>query len=486
MASPLLSCFTLVGDSNVRRHLTSANTRGAPLRAAAKFIPSGGKMSVLSATLESVDPHADACVLACLTNLLTGSNSAQSASTVTLKVESTLRTFFQKVFSFGTSRPSLSVFIVPPMYRTTPLWYRDGLSEVCQRFSSEFMALRPPGNVFLLPSFAKVSLESDGVHLDPTSGLEYILYLFEAPQEILRKSTLSTSEQICLSGEDTRALGDRVLALEQDHARLSKAFEHDAAVQAELLDLHENVRCEQFFMIQGLPRIEKVDIKTWSDRAKVDVGHILEEMGLSFPIRYIQNSTGRGKDSKVLYKVCMHTVEASRTIRDKFGLYFAGGKDTRPPSLAKISIRNCVTTATLARVAILQLLAKRYKESNPGSRTQVISYEPRPLLRLTPPPDASDKRIQSFTFVEAVTKLPVNFSKDEIDGLLKRVSPRLHGSLKSTLIVLDDDMVRKRNFRKKSGKSSDQASGSETSKTPDGQSRKRGPGTPASGPSSKK
>ena len=348
-----------------------------------------------------------------------------------------------------------------------------------QRFAQTFAEVEHPANVHLLPSFAKVQLEADGVHLNPISGLDFVLYLFESAEDIMSRKLLSTSEQVELQGSEARLVSDRVAVLEQDHARLHRSYELQSAVNAELLDLHENIRFEPFFMIQGLPRIPKTDPKQWSERAKSDVAKILSDMGFSDPIQFVLNSTGRGKDSRVMYKVKMETAEVSRSIRSKFGSYFAGGQDARPASLASVSIRNCVTIATLARIAILQLLARRYKDSNPGSKTQVITYEPRPILRLTPPQGASDRRVQTFNFIEAVSKLPVNFSQDEIDGLLKRISPSLHGRLRATLVVVDDDMVKKKKVFKKStgaaGSSADQGKSESTElTTPEGQNgRKR-------------
>ena len=120
-----------------------------------------------------------------------------------------------------------------------------------------------------------------------------------------------------------------------------------------------------------------------------------------------------------------------------------GGK-VRPELLKGISIRNCLTTATLARIAILQLYGKRYEESNPGSSYKVIGYEPRPVLKIFPASDATDKRIQLYNFIEAVSTLPSSFSETKIDKLLKRISPKLHGSLKSLLVVVSDDMFKSR------------------------------------------
>ena len=377
------------------------------------------------------------------------------------------------------------------MYRTVPQWYREGIAEVLIKFSSLYSAVTDkPANLFLLPSFASPKLEADGVHLDPYSGLQYVLHLFDSAQAAVLRKALPVEDKVAQLVDESFGVESRLSSLEQDHARLNSRFERQVAHDAELLDIDENIRNESFFMIQGLPRLTRLDPKEWNARARADVDRVLREMGFEHTCQFVQNSTGKGKDSKTLYKAKVKSAEVSREIRDRFGRYFAGGNDSRPESLRQITIRNCVTPATLGRVAILQLLGKRYRESNPGSRVQVIAYESRPLLKLTPPPGASDKRVQSFTFIEAVTKLPTNFSQDEIDGLLKRISSRLHSNLRSLFIVLNEDMVKK--FRKPKKSADSPPSGSESTpgrsgdSSSSGRRRKRGPQTPGTGPSSKK
>ena len=242
--------------------------------------------------------------------------------------------------------------------------------------------------------------------------------------------------------QSSQALENRVVVLEQDHSRLSRCFDFQSATAAELFDYEENVRNKSFIMVQGLRPLPKVDWQEWQRQACQDVAGVLSAMGFEHEVKFILNSTGRGQDSKTLYKAQLGSREISRAIRDKFSSYFAGGKDARPASIATVSIRNCVTPGTLARIAVLQLLAKRYKESNPGSHTQVVAYESRPLLKLTPPPDASDKRQMTFSYMEAITKLPTSFTTDEYDTLLKRISPRLHSNLKSLLYILSEDMLK--------------------------------------------
>jgi hypothetical protein len=241
-------------------------------------------------------------------------------------------------------------------------------------------------------------------------------------------------------------------------------------------------------MIQGLPRIPKMDTESWQARAKDDVSKIITLlMGKAYPVSFVQNSTGRGKDAKTLYRVKMESASVSRSIREKFGSFFSGNKDTRPEQLQSISIRNCVTPGTLARIAVLQLLGSRYKSSNVGSKFQVIGYEPRPLLKLIPSPDAEDKRIQVYNYVEAITKLPTAFSPTEIDGLLKRVSPKLHGSLKSTFGVLDDDMVRSRSGKHKAKGPAETSTSAFDHLSSPRRASKRGPSPSGSGsPSAKK
>ena len=138
----------------------------------------------------------------------------------------------------------------------------------------------------------------------------------------------------------------------------------------------------------------------------------------------------------------------------------------------------------------------------------MISYEPRPVLKLTPGPGVADRRVQSYNFIEAVTKLPTNFRQTEVVGLLKRISPRLHDSLSLLFIVLNEDMVSKK--KKQSPKKArsgtaagcvaeaeveveDTDSSPQSDTSPSGSSRagvrhgrKRAPPTPGSAPSAKK
>ena len=433
-------CFTIVGDSNIKWNMTPTNCRDRPLMSGAQVIQCG-HIGMLSTSFGAVRAESTICVVSCITNFLSSSSGSDSAAH---RVEPVLLEVLEKLTEFSTLRPDILLFICPPMYRLAPIWYREGLPEILQKFSDVMKAR--PDNSFLMPSFPTPQFQSDGVHLSPYSGLEFVLHLFDSVKTILDVKELDPEARSVVSNEATRVLEDRMMVLEQDHRRLNQKFEFKSAVDAELLDWQENIRNESFFMVQGLKRLPKLEPREWQERAKRDVlGVISIVLGRDCPVKYIKNSTGKGKDAKTLYKVAMSSPVLSAEIRDTFGSYFLKGSGkVRPESLKGISIRNCVTTATLARIAILQLYGKRYEESNPGSSYKVIGYEPRPVLKIFPASDSTDRRIQSYNFIEAVSTLPSSFTETEIDELLNRISPKLHGSLKSILVVVSDDMLKSR------------------------------------------
>lgn len=203
-------------------------------------------------------------------------------------------------------------------------------------------------------------------------------------------------------------------------------MESKSAEDAELFDYQLNIRYENCFTITG-----------------------------EYPIIVVLNATSKRKDTPATYHVQLSKVEDSAEIRKKFGTHFLGGRDTRPPAVKAFSITNRVTPATSVRVPILKTLGQRYVASNPGPRFQNILYEPRPLLKLTTP-DAADRRVQSYNFIEAIRTLPVNFTQDELSQIIRTVSPKLYGKLRSLFNVISDDMVKRFTGAGKSSKSSGQ------------------------------
>jgi len=160
--------YVLIGDSNVRRNINDVNRRACPPLASTKFIPCTSS-SVFDECLNRVSADCDVVLVSCITNFLTDSDEDSSAGK---RVEPVIVEFRDLLTSFAQKLSGCSVLVAPPMYRTHPVWYRDGLPEVLTKFSSCMSICG--GKLRLLPSFATPEYEADGVHLTSYSGLEFI------------------------------------------------------------------------------------------------------------------------------------------------------------------------------------------------------------------------------------------------------------------------------------------------------------------------
>lgn len=275
-----------------------------------------------------------------------------------------------------------------------------------------------------------------------------------------------------------------MMASKQDHKRLNSCFEAKVAVDSELADFQENVRNEVYFVVSGLPRIpQDIRGREWQARAVSDVQKLIRSiLGKELPIIVVQNITGRGAEAPTRYHVRMEFAAHSQEIRSKFGSFFVGGIDRRPSHLSGISISNRITPGTQVRIAVLRLLAKRYETSNPGGKAKVIGFESRPIIRLTPPPESSEKRVRTFTYMEAIRSLPTNFSTAETKPILERIDPQFKGRLRSIFVVLSDDHYEGRPRGRRDGRS-----GAPESEGTEIAARKRGRDTsPSDGPDPKR
>ena len=432
--------FTLVGDSNVRRYVNKASVRANPAMKTAQVLPCG-HLAIFKSTLSQVRAESNLCIMACLTNFLT---KAEGPEFVSQRIDPTLGEIREVLDEVCSANPDRIYLVSPPMYRTTPVWYREGLPEILTTFS-QMMNQDKPANLILLPSFPTPAFGEDGVHLTPFSGLEFMMHLFDSSEEALASIDLPVEANAAKNSENTRVLEDRVMALEQDHRRLNKVVEDKIAIDAEAADFHANERMQDFFVVAGLKAISS-DLmgKAWQDQAMKDVKEFIKLlMGKKMDVVYVKNATARHKNAEVAYNVQMRHVADSKAIRDKFGAYFVGGEH-RPPHLKKFSVRNRVTPETKVRLAILQVIAKRYKTANPDAKVQAIGYETRPMLKITPGTGVADRRTRTYTFVDAVKAHPTNFGGEDLDFIMKKVNSRLQGQLRSLFIVLPDDVFKKR------------------------------------------
>ena len=434
--------FSIVGDSNVRNFINKTSCRANPLLKTAQVL-SCGSIEIFRSSLEAVQEASNVVIVSCVTAFLA---SADGPDSVTRRIDPVLQDFRSALSDACSAHPNRSYTIAPPMYRTHPVWYREGLPEVLTQFSSALLPDAPP-NLFLLQNFATPEFEDNGIHLTSYSGLEYVIHLFDAAQDSIDRQNLTDTEVIFQNCESNRVLEDRVMALEQDHRRLNKVVEKKTAINAEISDFRTNEKWEGWFIVSGFEKLSSDLVgKPWQDAAVRQVQEVIRLlMGKEMPIIVVQNATKRIPNAEVTYSVRMVELSDSKAIRNKFGSFFlgGGGVERRPPGLRHISIQNRVTPETRTRIAIMKLLAARYRDSNPGSRVKVIGYDPRPVMKVTPASNATDRRVRSYYYVDAVRKFPTNFTPEEITPILRRINPDLAGQIRSLFICLSDDQFRK-------------------------------------------
>ena len=147
-------CFTIVGHSNIKWNMTPMNCRDRPLMSGAQVIQCG-HIGMLSTSFGAVRAESTICVVSCITNFLSSSSGSDSAAH---RVEPVLLEVLEKLTEFSTLRPDILLFICPPIYRLAPIWYREGLPEILQKFSDVMKAR--PDNSFLMPSFPTPQFQS--------------------------------------------------------------------------------------------------------------------------------------------------------------------------------------------------------------------------------------------------------------------------------------------------------------------------------------
>jgi hypothetical protein len=77
-----------------------------------------------------------------------------------------LITFPKGIFIFGPK-----VYLMPPMYRECPFWYKRNFSQISAAFTSAFR--QPVGHTFALASYTDPTFERDGIHLTEDDGIRY-------------------------------------------------------------------------------------------------------------------------------------------------------------------------------------------------------------------------------------------------------------------------------------------------------------------------
>lgn len=109
--------FSLVGDSNVKRHMSPINRRDRPAMEDAQVIPCS-KLSMFQQCLRSVRESSDVCIVSCVSNFLSDTDS--SSSSMAQRLDPIYKEFFTKLVEACHANSNRTYFVCPPMFRTFP------------------------------------------------------------------------------------------------------------------------------------------------------------------------------------------------------------------------------------------------------------------------------------------------------------------------------------------------------------------------------
>ena len=95
--------FALIGDSNVRRHMSTQNCRDRPQMIHAQ-VKSCGHLDAFDEVVRSIKPEVTIVILACITNFITSSEGASTSAS--LRVEPVLKELRDLLMSICQDKPN--------------------------------------------------------------------------------------------------------------------------------------------------------------------------------------------------------------------------------------------------------------------------------------------------------------------------------------------------------------------------------------------
>ena len=435
--------FSIIGDSNVRRNMTAMNIASRQSLATCQMIDCPD-LNNLEGAFASIRDTSTVCVFSAISELLV---HCEDRGTVQSSVEHVMTSLAGKLGILCRARSGLTVMLAPPMYRTTPLWYRQHLPELAHVFSEVFSKDKPP-NLVKLPSFINQDILEDGYSLNPVTGLYYLLHLIDESEKLLLLCKSGIDENVKSNSETSRSNRDRIVMLEHDHFRLALQVNRKVAADAEFSEWVLNRSEENWLTISNLPRLSgSLSKSDWQKAAKSQVRACLLEVvrffkvNIRFDVIVVTNPIKNAGAKLRLLNVRLSSVEASKAIRDAFSGFFRGGANspTRPPALKGIDIRNKVTFETRVRVAILKQLGQNYHASNPGSSWTVRGFVSRPQIVIVPASNSADTRVRTWHYMDAINMLPVTLSDDNLVQIHRVIGGGFQGRLASLFVILSDE-----------------------------------------------
>ena len=123
---PVTDVYTVIGDGNVRRNMTTMNIASRPSMGTAR-VSDCVALPLFSEALVNVSAETTVCVVQPISSFLA---SSVDTGSILSTIDPVMTEFSIQLRRFCAARSALQVIVAPPMYRHTPVWYRNGLPQV--------------------------------------------------------------------------------------------------------------------------------------------------------------------------------------------------------------------------------------------------------------------------------------------------------------------------------------------------------------------
>jgi len=450
----------LYGSSNVYRHFERALGLGLFAGRDLQLIQCT-KKAVFDAHLQSVTA-AGLVVTAVLPNFVVDICTGVSDEEVQLFARQQVTAHVDSLQLFAERIPSVSVLIVPPLFRSVPPWYGPHLPDLISFLTSE-VARVGSNRIGLCAPFVCMpsSLEADGVHLTAAGGERFLRHLDSelgrllvevsplpqvGPDRLDQILAAVTRNTVQLDG--FRAIGSTVQLLAQStstfEAEVRRRFKDDDLIFARMKeesDAEANRSREDRVVITGLPGAatpSSTHAKKKQHYTEVINNLILIACASSDPQPvlvdvYINLRKDRGQP---LVEARLNSVPSAQEFRRE-GVRLAKAKHA---SFENLFFSNSVTQATRIRIDILRELSKKLNSATEVAFVQ--GFISRPVLQYRVKEGShslADGVGRSYTFVDAMAKFGHLLARRDLTSVYQKASSTFTGAMSQYFVVLADD-----------------------------------------------
>lgn len=352
---------------------------------------------------------------------------------------------------------AVRVLFVPPLYRSSPIWFQDYFSLINSTLETE---ARSKSTYTLLPSFRVDSsdLLPDGVHLTVNAGVRFYEYVVSCILDVLPATVSLTQtgtsavsagdpDEHATSGDVMRflkqsvvprfaeisGLSDRVTILEETLHTQVRDVDVVLARHSDQLDNSSNREFSNRVIVTGFPAD---DCPTGAKEQKDFLVSTFRE--------FIEGILG-----EVVFDVYTKGGKTGRNKIPPFTLRFTSAKDCemfRRESFKKA--KSCTSgikdvtffpklvLGTRIRIEILRAIAKKLNDPNLSGYCPI--YDTRAILHLGPVVEGRVVREETLGFVDAVLRFRHLISVLDMDFAYQKVGNAYLNALPQNFIVLNE------------------------------------------------